>query len=109
MGLYRLHTLCILYPSLATRLNLFRKCVEEVGCFLLPFKSNAELEGEGEADGEGDGEVDDKTLVWKFRVLDLVIEMLFQDLTEGEVLDILVYAERVFSAFIGMLSGLNEN
>ena len=58
------------------------------------------VDGVDRVDGEGGGGVDvEKTRPWKFRVLDLLVEMLIHGLSDREVVDLLVYAEAVMRGF----------
>ncbi|KAE9375247.1 hypothetical protein N431DRAFT_531159 [Stipitochalara longipes BDJ] len=94
-GLSRINNLCAIYPDISPRLQTLRRCLEELS---LPLDSQRFVVDDEREDKEVDVE---KTRVWKFRFLDLMIEMLLKEkgMTDKELRNVLMYAETVLREF----------
>jgi hypothetical protein len=109
VGLHRIHTLSIRYktsaPEICHHLQILKRCFGDLPLPLDNLRAEAEVEGE-----EQHGDVDinaEKTRKWKFRFLDLIIEMLLdeREMSGKEVANMLLYAEVAAERFRKKLEG----
>ncbi|KAN0113147.1 hypothetical protein V8E51_006098 [Hyaloscypha variabilis] len=96
-GLSRISKLATRYPKQAPHLQNFRRCLERLSLSLDSRRFGVDQEG---VDSDNDIDVE-KTRVWKFRFLDLMIGMLLNEdmMTDKEIGNVLVYAETAMKEF----------
>jgi hypothetical protein len=106
-GSQRIHTLSIRYektePEISHRLQVLKRCLEG-----LPLKVDNRRIGLEVESAVEEAEMDvEKTRNWKFRFLDLIIEMLLDEngMNEKEVMNVLLYTEVATERFRKNLTG----